>query len=138
MAVRAKDTTESPQKVEQSARARERRKHHVSVAYSLEVEHTLGKRFTRYLFGTLVDISDRGICFKAKDAFTPNKMISLYLKLSDKTDGVKMLGKIVWVKPEQDEQMRVGVQFIGLLPPDWIKLLPREKIQKSRPAEKRK
>jgi len=128
--VKPKDGKPESQKGEQSARVRERRQHRVSVAYSMEVEHTIGKKHTHYHFGTLEDISDRGICFKAKDTFATNKIISLYLKLSDKTDGVKMLGKIVWVKPEQDEQMRVGVQFIGLLPPDWIKLLPKEKSQK--------
>jgi len=130
--VKPKDGKPEPQKSEQSARVRERRQHRVSVAYSMEVEQSLGKRYTHYRFGTLEDISDRGICFKAKDSFAPDKMISLYLKLSDKTDGVKMLGKIVWVKPEQDGQMRVGVKFIGLLPPDWIKLLPKEKSPKPR------
>ena len=112
-----------------SPRAKKRFAHEVSVAYSLEVEQNIGRKFTRYMFGTLVDISDRGICFKAKDTFASNKVISLYLKLSDKTDGLKMLGKVVWVKPEQDGQARVGVKFIGALPPNWIKLLPTDKTQ---------
>ncbi len=135
--MKTKDTGASSQKTEQTNRIIERRKHGVSVAYSLEVDHAHMKKFTHYLFGTLVDISDRGICFKAKDTFAPDNIISLYLKLSDKTDGIKMLGKIIWVKTDQDGYMRVGVKFIGLLPPDWIRLLPKEKVTKPRPSEKR-
>jgi hypothetical protein len=134
--VKAKNTKVGMHKAEQSARTIERRKHGVSVAYSIEADHAHTKKFTHYLFGTLVDISDRGICFKAKDSFSPDKIISLYLKLSDKTDGIKMIGKIIWVKPDQDGYMRVGVKFIGLLPTDWIKLLPKEKITKPRASEK--
>jgi hypothetical protein len=50
-------------------------------------------------------------------------IISLYLKLSNDSSGIKMLGKIIWTKWLNEEQALVGVKFIGTLPPDWGKLV---------------
>jgi|GEM_PF-530290 len=103
----------------------------ISMAYSLDVEHTPEKKFTSYLFGSLVNISQQGLCFRAKGNFQSQSMISLYLKLSSSVGGIKMLGKIIWTKPEENEQTRVGVRFIGSLPPEWRKLVqevPEKKV----------
>jgi c-di-GMP-binding flagellar brake protein YcgR len=98
----------------------------ISIAYSQDVEHKSDKKFTSYRFGRLVDISQRGLCFIARDKFQSPSIINIYLKLSHSSSGLKILGKIVWIRQEPDGQSRLGVQFIGSLPPEW-----REIVQSS-------
>jgi len=105
-------------------RAGERVKVDVSVAYSLEAATRPDQTPSRsYCWGTLLDISERGVSFKGKDNFFVQRMISLRLKLSDQTSGIKMLGKIVWTTEQPDGSTHVGVQFIGTLPSDWRNLI---------------
>lgn len=95
----------------------------ISVAYSLEATPHVQHRIEPFRWGTLEDISERGVCFHARDRFTLQNIITLYLKLSDQSNGIKMLGKIVWMDNTLDEFTRLGVQFIGTLPSDWQRLL---------------
>jgi len=104
-------------------RSAERVKLDISIAYSYDPYPQPAKKSDPRRWGTLVDISERGLCFRARDHFFIQRIISLYLKLSHETSGIKMLGKIVWVRPEQDGSSRVGVQFIGTLPSDWQQLV---------------
>lgn len=104
-------------------RAADRVRLDISIAYSLATNATSEADSPRYRWGTLVDISERGMCFKAADSFYVQRVISLYLKLSTQTSGIKMLGKVVWTGTDWDGAMRVGVQFIGTLPSDWRKLI---------------
>lgn len=106
-------------------RSAERIKLDISIAYSLEAYPPQGRK-AQYRWGTLIDISERGLCFKAHDRLFVQRIISLYLKLSHQTSGIKMLGKIVWTGTDWDGSTRVGVQFIGTLPSDWRKLIATE------------
>lgn len=107
----------------QGMRTATRVKYSVSLAYSLDIPDQREKKFPRFRFGTLLDISERGICFKANEEFSPHRLMSLYLKLSDDTSGIRMLGKVVWTKKDWDGQSLTGVQFIGTLPPDWREII---------------
>jgi hypothetical protein len=116
----ANEGTESKDLTE---RASERLKHHVSIAYSLDISKTPEHKSSLYQFGTLLDINERGICFEGSGKFQMHGIISLYLKLSNDSSGIKMLGKIIWTKWLNEERALVGVKFIGTLPPDWVKLV---------------
>jgi PilZ domain-containing protein len=107
-------------------RTSSRIKHIVSVAYSQDVQTKPEKKFFSYLFGTLLDISDKGLCFKARGEFNIKNIISLYLKISDESRGIKMLGKVIWLKDSLEGECQIGVKFIGNLPPDWRKLIISE------------
>jgi hypothetical protein len=98
----------------------------ISIAYSQDVDHQPDKKFTSYKFGTLMDISQRGLCFIARDQFQTPGILHIYLKLSHSSSGLKILGKIMWTKPEPEGKTRLGIQFIGILPPEW-----REIVQSS-------
>ena len=108
---------------QKSKRSSERLLHNVSCAYSLDVVQRPDKKPSPYLFGTLQDISDHGLRFKAPGKFSTQRLISLYLKLTDESKGIKMLGKIVWTRELENNETSVGVKFIGTLPPDWHNLL---------------
>lgn len=112
---------------EQQDRSGTRFQQRISIAYSQDVENKTDKKFTSYKFGTLVDISQRGLCFIARDKFQSPSIINIFLKLSHSSSGLKILGKIMWSRPEPDRKTRVGIQFIGTLPPEW-----REIVQSSR------
>ena len=119
----SKIPAQTAQSAEQEARTVERMKLDISIAYSLSATFAVDEKSPRYRWGTLIDISDRGICFKAADTFFVQRVISLYLKLSTQTSGIKMLGKVVWTGTDWDGAARVGVQFIGMLPSDWRSLV---------------
>jgi hypothetical protein len=95
----------------------------ISVAYSLESTLRAAQRIEPFRWGTLEDISERGVCFHARDQFSLHNIITLYLKHSDQSNAIKMLGKIDWMDNTLDEFTRLGVQFIGTLPSDWRRLL---------------
>lgn len=102
----------------------ERVKLNVSVAYSHDPGSTSPrKKPPTFRWGTLVDIAERGVCFRAGDRFFPDRVLSLQLKLNDQSGGIRMLGKVVWTRIEPEGQAVVGVQFIGMLPSDWRRLL---------------
>lgn len=105
-----------------------RLKHQVSIAYSYDLNNWHDKDSASYLFGTLMDISDRGLCFQTADNLNGQKMLSMYLKLSHQTSGIMMLGKVVWIKQEAEGDNRVGVQFIGNLPPQWYGIVQQARI----------
>ena len=111
---------------EMKPRAAERTKVDVPIAYSFETRPQKSTAIS-YRWGRLIDISDRGLCFKAADTFVPERLISLQLKLSDQSSGIRMFGKIVWTAPDSEGMTRVGVQFVGKLPSDWHSLVPGEK-----------
>lgn len=117
------ESNEGTESKDLTERASERLKHRVSIAYSLDVSKTPEHKFSLYTFGTLFDINDRGICFEGSGNFQLNGIISLYLKLSNDSSGIKMLGKIIWTKWLNEAQALVGVKFIGTLPPDWVKMV---------------
>jgi len=104
-------------------RGTERIKLDISIAYSFETFPRHDGKPAPPCWGTLLDISRRGICFKAHDHFFIQRVISLYLKLTHQTSGIKMLGKVIWTATDWDGATRVGVQFIGALPSDWRKLV---------------
>ena len=104
-------------------RATERVKLEISIAYSFETALLPKHKAAPYSWGTLLDISERGLCFRATDHFFVQRLLSLQLRLSNQTSGIKMLGKIIWTTPEGDGSTRVGIQFIGTLPSDWRKLI---------------
>jgi len=104
-------------------RIAERVKYNISVAYSFDAFPRPDQPSAPYRWGNLLDISERGICFEATDHFFVQRLLSLQLKLTDQTGGIRMLGKITWAKTEKDGSTRVGVQFIGMLPSDWRKLI---------------
>jgi len=110
----------------QAVRAAPRLKHQVSIAYSLDVPKRTEKKIVRYRFGTLMDISERGLCFKVPEDLSNGGVINLYLKLSDDSRGIKMLGKIIWTKQDWNGEMFVGVKFIGMLPQDWRELVTED------------
>ncbi len=96
----------------------------ISVAYSKDHLPNLRRQISSYRFGRLVDISERGLCFEASDTFQAARILVLYLKLSDQSDGVRMLGKVVWIQDgEASGLSRVGIQFIGTLPPEWREII---------------
>jgi len=115
------DEPSSPKHEE--SRVSERVKLDVSIAYSFETSPPKDGKSTPPRWGTLLDLSQRGVCFKAHDHFFVQRVISLYLKLSHQTSGVKMLGKVVWTATDWDSATRVGIQFIGTLPSDWRRLV---------------
>lgn len=117
------DIVQSQQSGTRENRGVQRIKCRISVAYSLESTPRAAQRIEPFRWGTLEDISERGVCFHARDRFTIHNIITLYLKLSDQSNGIKMLGKIVWMDTTLDEFTRLGVQFIGNLPSDWRRLL---------------
>lgn len=94
-----------------------------SVAYSTDIYNQEKKSLPRFLFGDLMDISESGLCMKARRKFPVPSLVSLFLKLSDDSSGIKMLGKTVWAKPEPDGENVVGIKFIGKLPPTWKNIL---------------
>ncbi|MBN1903083.1 PilZ domain-containing protein [Candidatus Sumerlaeota bacterium] len=104
---------------EQKDRSGTRFPQRISIAYSQDVEQKPDKKFTSYKFGTLVDISQRGLCFIAQDEFQTPGILHIFLKLSHSSRGLKILGKIIWLKSEPDGKTRLGIQFIGMLPPEW-------------------
>ena len=110
-------------KVAEEARASDRLKLDISVAYSFEIAPRPDGKNPPYRWGTLVDISERGLCFRAPDTFFVQRVISIFLKLSYQTSGIKMLGKVIWTATDWDGSSRVGVQFIGTLPADWRRLV---------------
>jgi hypothetical protein len=105
------------------ARSTERVNLDVSVAYSFETYARGERKSPPYRWGSLLNISERGLCFKANDRFPVRQILSLYLKLSDETSGIKMLGKICWTATDWDGSTRIGIQFIGTLPGDWRRLI---------------
>ncbi|MBM3334605.1 PilZ domain-containing protein [Candidatus Sumerlaeota bacterium] len=109
-----------------SMRASERVRVNVSVAYSLDPPHPSGQEIETFHSGTLLDIGDRGLCFKARGYFPVGRMLLLKLKLVDHTDAIRMLGTTVWTSSETDGSTRVGARFIGALPSDWRKLLSND------------
>ena len=113
---------DQPKSDSPESRIAERVKLDVSIAYSLETFRQAQERNSPYRWGTLLDISERGLCFKASDRFFLERLLSLYLKLSHESRGIKMLGKVIWTGNEWDGSTRVGIQFIGTLPSDWRKL----------------
>jgi len=110
---------------EQAYRARRcaRMKYFVSLAYSLDVCERPQKKLSIYQFGSLLDISGGGVCFRAKGEFAIPSLISIYLKLTKDSSGIKMLGKVIWVKNISDGYTLVGIKFIGSLPLEWIRLI---------------
>ncbi len=102
----------------------------ISMAYSFETFPQAATKSAPPRWGTLLDISQRGLCFKAHDHFFIQRVISLFLKLSHQTSGIRMLGKIVWTATDWDGATRVGVQFIGTLPSDWHKLVAEVQKEK--------
>ncbi|KPL11448.1 hypothetical protein AMJ85_03600 [candidate division BRC1 bacterium SM23_51] len=104
------------------SRAAERQKVNLSVAYSLDTVRRTDQKRSPRRWGTLLDISERGLCLKAPDSFFIKRLISLYLKLSHESSGIEVLGKVVWTGSDWDGSTRAGVQFIGTLPSDWQKL----------------
>jgi len=98
-------------------------KYFVSLAYSLDVCESPQKKLSIYQFGSLLDISGGGLCFRAKGEFTIPSLISIYLKLTKDSSGIKMLGKVIWVKNISDGYTLVGIKFIGSLPLEWIQLI---------------
>jgi hypothetical protein len=115
------------------ARSRERVFHQVSIGYSTALSTpspSVTKTPLRHWFGTLVNISQSGLCFNARGTFDEGQIISLFLKLSDSSSGITMLGKIIWIEQLEVEEtapfkdnVRLGVRFIGSLPTDWQKIL---------------
>lgn len=95
-----------------------RYKHSGSVAYSQNFARGTDKGLALYRFGSIVDISERGLCFKAEDDFDDKNVISFYLKVAEACSPIRILGKIMWMRPENEKQdTKVGVRFIGNLPP---------------------
>ena len=121
----AQDSRDVLSTAELRKRVADRLQHHVSLAFSLDAGSNPNKKLLIYNFGDLLDISEYGICFKASGKFSPQSLINLYLKLSNETSGIRMLGKIIWVRPDATGNMRIGVRFIGTLPPDWGRLVGR-------------
>jgi hypothetical protein len=119
------DSTENSLDVQNTTQDRQAQRisHRVSVAYTFDVAVPFRKQPSPYRFGVAIDISERGMCFDATDRFPTGQMILLYLKLSDSTSGIKMLGKIVWAKPHDDDKTRVGIKFVGCLPPEWMNII---------------
>ena len=115
-----------PEASKSDSRVAERLKLDLSIAYSLEIPRGADEKSSPFRWGTLWDISERGLCFKASDSFFVKRLISLYLKLSHESSGINVLGKVIWTGTEWDGSMRVGVQFIGVLPSDWRKLVAAE------------
>lgn len=114
---------ETPPAQEYRARRCARMKYFVSLAYSLDVSEHPDKKLSIYQFGSLLDISAGGLCFRAKGEFAIPSLIAIYLKLTRDSSGIKMLGKIIWVKDISDGCTLVGVKFIGSLPPEWVQLI---------------
>ncbi len=104
-------------------RASERIERRISIAYSFEVTALPTQKPTPFRFGMLLNVSANGVCFKAKDKFCVQQIIALYLKLTDQTSGIKVLGKILWAESDDDDFVRVGVRLIGALPSDWKALI---------------
>jgi len=97
-------------------RASQRVKATIALGYSFDLTASREEDFRR---GMLLDISERGLCFRATDLFFVQRLIALFLKLSDQSSGMRILGKSVWTAPDGAGATRVGVQFIGTLPSDW-------------------
>ena len=115
-------------------RASERIERRISIAYSFEVTALPTQKPTPFRFGMLLNVSANGVCFKAKDKFCVQQVIALYLKLTDQTSGIKILGKVLWAETDDDEFVRVGVRLIGALPSDWRALIEADPAPQGRPS----
>jgi hypothetical protein len=93
------------------------------VAYSFEPAALPTQKPTPFRFGMLINISTQGLCIRAKEEFVPDQLMALYLKISDQSNGIKALGKVIWVEAEGDGYHRVGIRLIGTLPADWRQFL---------------
>ncbi len=107
-------------------RASERIEHRISIAYSFEVTALPTEKPTPFRFGMLLNISSTGLCFQARDKFCVQQIVALYLKLSDQTSGIKVLGKVLWAETDNDDFVRVGIRLIGSLPSDWRQFVESE------------
>ncbi len=105
------------------SRLSERVDHRISVAYSFEPTALPTQKPTPFRFGMLVNISTQGLCLRAREEFVPDQLLALYLKISDQSNGIKALGKVIWMEEEGDGYERVGIRLIGSLPSDWRRFL---------------
>ncbi|GAB4311371.1 MAG: hypothetical protein Kow0059_01380 [Candidatus Sumerlaeia bacterium] len=105
--------------------------HRVSVGFSPEpYDPRSFKTPPPMRFGQLRNIGQRGLCFDAPGRFQVNQVISLFLRFTNESSGITMLGKIVWLEPQMDGNTRLGVQFIGPLPSNWRQQLPAGSIDR--------
>lgn len=104
-------------------RSSERYARRISVAYSFQPTAVQTQKPTPFKFGTLLNVSEQGLCIRSADAFAVSQVISLYLKLTDESGGIRTLGKVVWAENEDGGTSRVGIRLIGSLPGDWRRFI---------------
>ena len=77
------------------------------------------------------DISQSGACLLTKEKVQVPILIQLNIQIPSRKYGIIVLGKTVWCSlDEQIKQYRVGVKFVGLLPPDLGLIIKKDKIKK--------
>ncbi len=118
-------STNDPPTRQRDQRRSGRLRHNVSLAWCSEIPSRGEKILPRYHFGDLVDISEAGICFRLLGDVPPEGVISLFLKLSTETSGIRMLAKVVWTRAEGADFL-VGAKFIGALPVEWRQIVQNQ------------
>lgn len=130
------DTSERMRREGGALRSSRRLEHRISVAFSPDAydpnSHTTPPPLR---FGQVQNISHSGLCFDAPGRYQLNQVISLYLRLTEDSRGITMLGKVIWMEPQLNGNVRLGIQFIGSLPADWQKLLPNAKLPEPGPKK---
>lgn len=121
------DTAERIRTKGGTLRSSARIEHSVSVGISPEAfDADSYKTPPPIYFGLLQNISQNGLCIDTPGEYQLHQVISLFLRLTQDSSGIMMLGKIIWLEPEQNGKSRLGIQFIGNLPADWKNLLPKD------------
>lgn len=108
---------------ETESRVSERYTRRISVAYSFHPSALPTQKPTPFRFGTLLNVSTEGLCIRSADPFCVSQILSLYLKLTDQSNGIKTLGKVVWAEVEGEGTVRAGIRLIGTLPSDWRRFI---------------
>jgi len=108
---------------EADPRRNERIARRISVAYSFEPIAASSQKPTPFRFGTLLNVSEQGICIRSHESFCVAQIVSLYLKLTDESSGIKALGKVIWAETEDGGMVRAGIRLIGSLPRDWKRFI---------------
>jgi hypothetical protein len=100
-----------------------RLKLNIAVAYSFATFPRGDQKEAPSRCGIVLDISERGLCFKAKDHFFVQRTVSLFFNLPDQSSQVQILGKVAWAGTDSDGLTRAGIKFVGNLPPNWRKMV---------------
>lgn len=94
----------------------------------LKISYTILSKVdsTPFEFGnsSTVDISRTGLGILLDEAIPVPILLQLQIRVPDRPYGLFVLGKSIYCNPIEESGMyRVGIKFVGILPPDLEKIL---------------